>query len=69
MAILVRTKAEIPDAAYRTMVLTLMDKQAGREVATAEVFGQCVLYAPTVEDKIRITPQIDLTVPEPVAGR
>jgi len=37
------------------MVLTLMDKQAGREVATAEVFGQCVLYAPTVEDKIRIT--------------
>jgi 1,2-phenylacetyl-CoA epoxidase catalytic subunit len=37
------------------MVLTLMDKQASREVATAEVFGQCVLHAPTVEDKIRIT--------------
>ena len=51
----VRTKDEIPDEAYRTMVLTLMDKQAGREVATAEVFGQCVLHAPTVEDKIRIT--------------
>jgi hypothetical protein len=27
----------------------------GREVATAEVFGQCVLQAPTIEDKIRIT--------------
>jgi len=51
----VRSKNEIPDAAYRKMVLTLMDKQASREVATAEVFGQCVLYAPTVEDKIRIT--------------
>ena len=51
----VRTKDEIPDDAYRTMVLTLMDKQASREVATAEVFGQCVLHAPTVEDKIRIT--------------
>lgn len=51
----VRTSSEIPDEAYRKMVLTLMDKQAGREVATAEVFGQCVLYAPTVEDKIRIT--------------
>jgi 1,2-phenylacetyl-CoA epoxidase catalytic subunit len=37
------------------MVLTLMDKQASREVATAEVFGQCVLFAPTVDDKIRIT--------------
>jgi 1,2-phenylacetyl-CoA epoxidase catalytic subunit len=37
------------------MVLTLMDKQASREVATAEVFGQCVLYAPSIEDKIRIT--------------
>jgi 1,2-phenylacetyl-CoA epoxidase catalytic subunit len=51
----VRTKAEIPDADYRRMVLTLMDKQASREVATAEVFGQCVLFAPTIEDKIRIT--------------
>ena len=55
MATVIRTKDEIPDDAYRTMVLTLMDKQAGREVATAEVFGQCVLHAPTVEDKIRIT--------------
>jgi ring-1,2-phenylacetyl-CoA epoxidase subunit PaaA len=51
----VHTKDEIPDDAYRKMVLTLMDKQASREVATAEVFGQCVLHAPTVEDKIRIT--------------
>ena len=51
----VRSKDEIPDESYRKMVLTLMDKQASREVATAEVFGQCVLYAPTVEDKIRIT--------------
>jgi len=51
----VATKDAIPDEAYRTMVLTLMDKQAGREVATAEGFGQCVLYAPTVDDKIRIT--------------
>ena len=51
----VQSKHEIPDDAYRKMVLTLMDKQASREVATAEVFGQCVLHAPTVEDKIRIT--------------
>jgi 1,2-phenylacetyl-CoA epoxidase catalytic subunit len=51
----IRSKDEIPDAAYKKMVLTLMDKQASREVATAEVFGQCVMYAPTVEDKIRIT--------------
>ena len=51
----VRSKDQIPDDAYRKMVLTLMDKQAGREVATAEVFGQCVLHAPTVDDKIRIT--------------
>src|SRR5437867_8073578 len=51
----VRSTDEIPDEAYRKMVLTLMDKQVGREVATAEVFGQCVLHAPTVEDKIRIT--------------
>jgi len=51
----IRSKDEIPDDAYRKMVLTLMDKQASREVATAEVFGQCVLHAPTVEDKIRIT--------------
>ena len=51
----VRSKDEIPDAAYKKMVLTLMDKQASREVATAEVFGQCVLQAPTIEDKIRIT--------------
>ena len=53
--LIVQSKDEIPDDAYRRMVLTLMDKQASREVATAEVFGQCVLYAPTIEDKIRIT--------------
>lgn len=52
---LVRSKDDIPDEQYKKMVLTLMDKQAGREVATAEVFGQCVIHAPTVEDKIRIT--------------
>ena len=51
----IQSKNEIPDDAYRKMVLTLMDKQASREVATAEVFGQCVLHAPTIEDKIRIT--------------
>jgi 1,2-phenylacetyl-CoA epoxidase catalytic subunit len=51
----VRSKSEIPDADYKKMLLTLMDKQASREVATAEVFGQCVLLAPTIEDKIRIT--------------
>jgi ring-1,2-phenylacetyl-CoA epoxidase subunit PaaA len=51
----IRSKDEIPDDSYRKMVLTLMDKQASREVATAEVFGQCVLFAPTIEDKIRIT--------------
>ena len=28
----IQSKDEIPDAAYRKMVLTLMDKQAGREV-------------------------------------
>jgi 1,2-phenylacetyl-CoA epoxidase catalytic subunit len=52
---IVASRDQIPDDAYRTMVLTLMDKQASREVATAEVFGQCVLHAPTIEDKIRIT--------------
>src|SRR2546427_6404843 len=54
-ALSVRSKDEIPDDAYKRMVLTLMDKQASREVATAEVFGQCVLHAPTIADKIRIT--------------
>jgi ring-1,2-phenylacetyl-CoA epoxidase subunit PaaA len=51
----VRSKDEIPDADYKKMVLTLMDKQASREVATAEVFGQCLVAAPTIDDKIRIT--------------
>jgi len=53
--VVVHTKDEIPDEQFKKMVLTLMDKQAGREVATAEVFGQCVIHAPTVDDKIRIT--------------
>jgi len=51
----IRNKDEIPDERYRKMVLTLMDKQAGREVATAEVFGQCLIHAPGVDDKIRLT--------------
>jgi hypothetical protein len=33
----------------------LMDKQARREVATAEMIGRCILQAPTIEAKIRIT--------------
>ncbi len=53
--VLVRNKNEIPDEQYKKMVLTLMDKQAGREIATAEVFGQCVVHASTADDKIRIT--------------
>jgi ring-1,2-phenylacetyl-CoA epoxidase subunit PaaA len=53
--VLVRNKNEIPDEQYKKMVLTLMDKQAGREIATAEVFGQCVVHALTADDKIRIT--------------
>jgi ring-1,2-phenylacetyl-CoA epoxidase subunit PaaA len=51
----VRSRDEIPDEQYRKMVLTLMDRQAGREIATAEVFGQCVIHAPSIDDKIRIT--------------
>ena len=51
----VRSHEEIPDESYRKMVLTLMDRQAGREIATAEVFGQYVIHAPSVDDKIRIT--------------
>ncbi|HTW89997.1 MAG TPA: ferritin-like fold-containing protein [Candidatus Binataceae bacterium] len=52
---MINSKEEIPDEAYRKMVLTLMDRQAGREIATAEVFGQCVIFAPTLDDKLRIT--------------
>lgn len=51
----VKGREEIPDDNYRKMVLTLMDRQAGREIATAEVFGQCLIHAPSVDDKIRIT--------------
>lgn len=53
--LVVNSKDEIPDEQYRKMVLTLMDRQAGREIATAEVFGQCVIFAPTLDDKVRIT--------------
>jgi len=42
----VRSRDEIPDDAYRKMVLTLMDKQASREAATAEVFGRCGVIGP-----------------------
>lgn len=52
---IVKSHDEIPDDNYRRMVLTLMDRQAGREIATAEVFGQCVIHAPGVDDKLRIT--------------
>lgn len=51
----VQSRDQIPDENYRKMVLILMDRQAGREIATAEVFGQCVIHAPGVDDKIRIT--------------
>ena len=47
----VHAKEEIPSEEYRRMVLTLMDKQASREIATAEVFGQCIVHAPGYEDK------------------
>ncbi len=53
--LVVNSKDEIPDEQYRKMVLTLMDRQAGREIATAEVFGQCVIFAPRLDDKLRIT--------------
>ncbi|MGH7905769.1 MAG: ferritin-like fold-containing protein [Candidatus Binataceae bacterium] len=52
---LVHNKDEIPDDQYKKMVLTLMDRQAGREIATAEVFGQCVIFAPALDDKVRTT--------------
>jgi ring-1,2-phenylacetyl-CoA epoxidase subunit PaaC len=54
-ALLIHSKDEIPDDRYRKMVLTLMDRQAGREVATAEVFGLCLIHAPGIDDKIRLT--------------
>jgi hypothetical protein len=37
---IIRSKDEIPDEQYRQMLLTLMERQAGREIAGAEVFGQ-----------------------------
>jgi 1,2-phenylacetyl-CoA epoxidase catalytic subunit len=36
------------------MLLTLMERQAGREIAGAEVFGQCLIHAPTYEHKLQL---------------
>ncbi len=52
--IIVRSKDEIPDEQYRKMVLTLMDRQAGREIAGAEVYGQALIYAPTYRYKLEL---------------
>jgi ring-1,2-phenylacetyl-CoA epoxidase subunit PaaA len=51
---LIRSKDEIPDEPYRKMLLTLMERQAGREIAGAEVFGQCLVHAPTYEHKLQL---------------
>ncbi|MBI3090130.1 MAG: phenylacetate-CoA oxygenase subunit PaaI [Candidatus Tectomicrobia bacterium] len=48
------TKPREMTDAYRKMVITLMDRQASREISTSEVFGQCLQFAPTVEDKLRL---------------
>ena len=53
----VRSKDEIPDAAYRKMVLTLMDKQASREVAVPR-FNQ------TYIDSARLAANIRSLLPE-----
>jgi ring-1,2-phenylacetyl-CoA epoxidase subunit PaaA len=50
----IHSKDEIPDDQYRKMVLTLMERQAGREIAGAEVFGQCLIYAPTYDHKLQL---------------
>lgn len=52
--LVVHNKDEIPDEQYRRMLLTLMDKQAGREIAGAEVFGQCLIFAPTWNFKMEL---------------
>jgi ring-1,2-phenylacetyl-CoA epoxidase subunit PaaA len=50
--LLVRSKDEIPDVQYRKMLLTLMERQAGREISGAEVYGQCLIFAPTYDLKM-----------------
>ena len=50
----IRSKDEIPDMDYRRMLLKLMSSQAGREIAGAEVFGQCLIHAPTYNHKIQL---------------
>ena len=51
---LIRNQDEIPDEQYRRMLLTLMERQAGREIAGAEVFGQCLIHAPTYDHKVQL---------------
>ena len=48
----VQSTKQIPDEPYRKILLTLMERQAGREIAGAEVFGQCLIHAPTYEHKL-----------------
>lgn len=48
------SKPEEMTEEYKKMVITLMDRQAGREISTAEVFGECLKYAPSFEDKTRL---------------
>jgi 1,2-phenylacetyl-CoA epoxidase catalytic subunit len=50
----IERKEQIPDEPYRRMLLTLMERQAGREIAGAEVFGQCLIHAPTYEHKLQL---------------
>ncbi len=50
----IRKKEDIPDERYRKMLLTLLERQAGREIAGAEVFGQCLIHAPTYEHKLQL---------------
>jgi len=51
---LIHNQDEIPDDQYRKMLLMLMEKQASREIAGAEVFGQCLIHAPTYEHKLQL---------------
>ena len=50
----IQRKEQIPDEPYRKMLLTLMERQASREIAGAEVFGQCLIHAPTYEHKLQL---------------
>jgi ring-1,2-phenylacetyl-CoA epoxidase subunit PaaA len=51
---LIHNQDEIPDEQYKKMLLTLMERQASREIAGAEVFGQCLIHAPTYEHKLQL---------------